>query len=469
MLGERWWANSVIYQIYVRSFADSNGDGIGDIQGINSRLDYLQWLGVDAIWCSPLTASSNHDFGYDVTDYCSIDPALGTMDDFEELIAEASHRGIKVLMDLVPNHTSFEHPWFQDQQTKRSYYVWRQTPNNWISSLHLPAWTRDESESAYYLHSYLPQQPDLNWWNESVRREFDAILKFWFDRGVAGFRIDACYVVIKDPLLRDNPPVSRSDHPWDLNRGQKPVYSAHQPEVHDVLRRWRGIADRYTPPRLLMGATWVPDLAKLAEYYGKDDELHLPQYFQFLFSDFEADKLQRAAESWLEMLGPSETPVWLGSNHDLSRFPTRWCDGDGDEKRKRLALTMLLTLPGACVLYQGDELGMEDVVVPARLQQDQAPLPRDVSRTPIPWSTGPHRGFTTGNPWLPVGDEGESVEAQMLCHGSMLRWTRRWIRLKKQLAGPYKSFPAADGLWRFCRGDVTVTLDFNRLKVDIDD
>lgn len=462
-----WWANGVIYQIYVRSFADSDGDGIGDIPGIISRLDYLEWLGVDAIWCSPLTRSSNHDFGYDVVDYCAIDPVLGTMDDFDRLIAEAGRRGIRVLMDLVPNHTSVEHPWFRDPATRRSYYVWRDRPNNWISTLHIPAWTWHDEESAYYLHSYLPEQPDLDWWNESVRQEFDDILRFWLDRGAAGFRIDACYIVVKDRQLRDNPPVGPRDHPWDINRGQKPVHSAHQPEVHDVIRRWRAVADAYTPPRVLMGATWVPEPAKLAEYYGKNDELHLPQFFQFLFSAFGAEAMKRSAESWIDVLGPGEVPVWTASNHDLSRFPSRWCEGD--ENGIRLALAMLLTLPGTCVLYQGDELGMEDVLVHDHQRQDRAVIPRDVSRTPIPWTDdGPHRGFTTGTPWLPVGEAGESVEAQRLRRRSVLAWTRQLIRLKKQLTGPYRALPSPEGVWRYGRADATVTLDFTTMRADVD-
>ncbi len=370
MSEQDWWRNAVVYQVYVRSFADSDGDGVGDIPGLISRLDYLAWLGVDAIWCSPVNASSNHDFGYDVTDYRSVDPSLGTMADLDRLIEQAGRRGIRVLLDLVPNHTSIDHPWFNAPETKRDYYVWSDRPNNWTSSLHIPAWSYDASEESYYLHSYLPEQPDLNWWNERVREEFDDILTFWFDRGVAGFRIDACYVILKDRGLRDNPIAGPRDHMWDRNRGQVPLHSAHQPEVHDVLRRWRGVADRYDPPRLLMGATWVPEPEDLVGYFGKGDELHLPQYFQMLFTQFEADALRACAETWLDTLGPDDTAVWLGSNHDLSRFPTRWCDGD--EGLARIAMAMLMTLPGACILFQGDEFGMEDTIIPTGRTRDRA-------------------------------------------------------------------------------------------------
>jgi alpha-glucosidase len=456
----------VIYHIYPRSFADSNGDGVGDIPGIISRLGYLAWLGVDAIWCGPLAASSNYDFGYDVTDYQAIDPSFGTMEDFDRLIAEASRRQIRVLLDLVPNHTSIDHLWFRDPRTKHSYYVWSARPNNWTSTLHLPAWSYDDAQAAYYLHSYLPQQPDLDWWNEAVRAEFDEILTFWFNRGVAGFRIDACYIILKDRLLRDNPPARAGDHLWDLNRGQRPVYSAHQPEVHSILRRWRGIAERYDPPRLLMGATWVPDPADLAAYYGKNDELQLPQYFQLVFTRFGADELRACVQAWLGAVSPGQDTVWLASNHDLSRFPTRWCDGD--DRKTRLALTLLLTLPGACILFQGDEFGMEDVVVPHELLCDPAPISRDVSRTPIPWEPGPLGGFTTGNPWLPLGDTQRNIADQRANPTSLLNDTRRLITLKKRLSGPYEALPAEPDHWRYRRGGVTIDLDFANMRVCID-
>lgn len=466
MAESEWWRNAVVYQVYVRSFADSDGDGIGDVRGLVSRLDYLAWLGVDALWCSPLTASSQYDHGYDVVDYRAVDPTLGTMADVEELIAEAGRRGIRILFDLVPNHTSVEHPWFTTPRTRRSYYIWAEKQNNWTSSLHVPAWTYDEGEQAYYLHSYLPEQPDLNWRNEDVRAEFDDILTFWFDKGVAGFRIDACYVLLKDRLLRDNPVARRGDHMWDLNRGQRPVHSAHQPEVHDILRRWRRLADRYEPSRLLMGATWVPEPADLAAYFGDGDELQLPQYFQMLFSPFAPGELQRCAESWLEVLGPDDSAVWLGSNHDLSRFPTRWCDGD--EGLTRVALGMLLTLPGACVLFQGDEFGMEDTIVPPEATQDTAPWPRDASRTPIPWTAGAAGGFTTGHPWLPLGDTSRNVADQQADPGSVLHHTRRLIALKKEMSGPYVPQQAPEGHWRYRRGDTLVDLDFDNRTVHID-
>lgn len=454
-----WWHNAVIYQIYPRSFVDSDGDGVGDIPGITSRLDYLSWLGVDAIWCAPITVSPKRDFGYDVADYCDVDPTLGTLDDFDHLVAEAAQRGIRILLDLVPNHTSDQHPWFRDSRTRRDYYVWTDLPNNWISTMHVPTWTYSPEMGQYYLHSYLPEEPDLDWWNEDVRCEFDRILRFWFDRGVAGFRIDACYIIVKDRLLRDNPPVTREDHMWDRNRGQRPVYNAHQPEVHDVLRRWRRIAEEYDPPRLLTGATWVPDLHALADYYGNNDELQLPQYYQLLFSAFDAESLQQVVEAWLNVVDSHVDTLWFASNHDLPRFPTRWCDGE--EGKVRLALTMLLTLPGTCVLYQGDELGMEDTILAEHHRQDSAVIGRDGSRTPMPWQPGPKGGFTTGDPWLPLGDTSCNVADQRQDFDSVLQLTRRLIALKKQLTEPYQALPSEPGHWRYRRGEVVVDLDFN--------
>jgi alpha-glucosidase len=454
-----WWHNAVIYEIYVRSFSDSDGDGIGDIRGIINRLGYLKWLGVDALWLTPITVSPNYDYGYDVADYFNVDPTLGTLADVDALIEEAGRRDIKIMLDLVPNHTSAEHPWFRDAQKRRNYYVWSNQPNNWISTFHISSWTYDEREGLYYLHSYLPSQPDLDWWNEEVRAEFDKILRYWFDRGVAGFRIDACYIIVKDQLLRDNPVVEPHDHPWDRNRGQRPVWSAHQPEVHNVLKRWRKIAEEYSPPRLLMGATWVPEVAELVRYFGADDELQLPQYFQFLFCAFEPQKLRQTVEGWLAALPEGSIPVWTASSHDLSRFPSRWCEAD--DFLIRTALKMLLTLPGACVLYQGDELGLQDTILSPGHRSDFAQLYRDAYRTPMPWSDTPNGGFTTGTPWLPLGDVPScNVAQQIRDTGSILHYTRRLITTKKALSGSYRFLDASNETWTYLRGNVRVDLNF---------
>ena len=261
-----WWRDGVIYQIYPRSFQDSSGDGVGDLPGIISRLDYLQWLGVDAIWLNPITVSPDADFGYDVADYCNVQPVLGDLRAVDDLIRAAGERGIKVLLDIVPNHTSDRHPWFIDARSSRTsrhrdWYVWADPkpdgsrPNNWVSAFGGPAWTLDKTTGQYYLHNFLPEQPDLNWWNPEVRDAFDAIYRFWFDRGVAGFRIDVAHGIVKDRELRDNPIATKDDPPHVRVVGQRMIYNVERPEVHDVLRHWRRLADGYTPPRVLLGET----------------------------------------------------------------------------------------------------------------------------------------------------------------------------------------------------------------------
>jgi alpha-glucosidase len=281
-----WWRDAVLYQVYVRSFADGNGDGIGDLRGLTGRLDHLAWLGVDAIWLSPIHPSPNADWGYDVTDYDGVHSELGTLDDLDTLIAEGHRRHIRVLLDLVPNHTSDRHPWFVDARSSRTaahrdWYVWEDSradgspPNNWVSSFGGPAWTYDHSTGQCYLHHFLASQPDLNWWNAGVGAEFDGILKRWFDRGIAGVRIDVCHMIVKDRELRDNPPATEDDPPFLRLLGQRQVYDSGQPELHEVLRRWRAIAEAYDPPRLLLGETYVFDLADLASFYGSGNELAL--------------------------------------------------------------------------------------------------------------------------------------------------------------------------------------------------
>ncbi len=462
-----WWRNAVVYHVYLRSFLDSDGDGIGDLRGLISRLDYLWWLGVDVIWCSPVCRSANYDHGYDVTDYCEVDPSLGTLEDVDALVTGAARRGMRVVLDLVPNHTSSQHPWFRDPRKKRDWYVWTGRPNNWMSSFGIPTWTFDDEVGLYYLHSFSPEQPDLNWRNEDVRREFDRILRFWFDRGIAGFRIDACYMIIKDRQLRDNPVATREDHPWDINRGQRPVYNAHRPELHDVLRRWRRIAEDYDPPRLLLGATWVPEPQRLTEYYGQRDELQLAQNYLLPCARLDKDELKPVVEAWLDALGDRGCPVWTGSSHDhLGRLASRWCDGD--TRKVRLALSMLLTLPGTVVLYQGDELGLEDVPVPVDRLQDVAGPCRDVARTPMPWTTGPTGGFTSGTPWLPPGPhDTPSVEVQIRDPGSVLHHTRRLIALRRRLHGGYAPLPARGAHWRYRRGDACVDLDFGNWRATV--
>jgi alpha-glucosidase len=302
-VSEPWWKSGVLYQIYPRSFADANGDGVGDLAGIIEHLDHLKWLGIDGIWLSPITVSPNADWGYDVADFCAVDPELGTIDDVDRLIAEAGLRGIRVLMDIVPNHTSDQHPWFLDSRSSRTanhreWYVWADpkpdgsAPNNWVSSFGGSAWTFDEATGQSFLHNHLSEQPDLNWWNDDVRETFDGIFRFWCDRGVAGFRIDVCNIIIKDAELRDNPVATEDDDFEAQMFGQRAVYNANRPEVHEVLRRWRILADSYEEPRLLIGETPVP-VERLAEFYGDgNDELQLAFNFNFISASFDSSVMR---------------------------------------------------------------------------------------------------------------------------------------------------------------------------------
>jgi alpha-glucosidase len=471
-----WWKAGVLYQIYPRSFADSNGDGTGDINGIIDHLDHLQWLGIDGVWISPLTVSPNTDWGYDVGDYFAIQPDLGTADDVDRLIAEATHRDIKVLMDLVPNHTSDQHPWFVEsrsslQSPRRDWYVWADPkpdgspPNNWVSSFGGPAWTLDEGTGQFYMHNHLTSQPDLNWWDDGVRDAFDGVMRYWLDRGVAGFRIDVCNVIIKDAQLRDNPPSDDSD-PFDVQLfGQKPIYNQNRPEVHDVIRRWRTLADAY-PDSMLVGETPVPEFDALAQFYGSGhDELHLAFNFPFINAPLEADAMRSIVESTEAALPAEGWPVWTGSNHDMSRFATRWAGGD--PTRARLALVMLLTLRGTPVLYMGDEIGQEDVDVPHDKMRDPlgvAYFPvyngRDAMRTPMQWKDGPGGGFTDPGvePWLPLGDTAaHNVADQRDAPDSMLTLTRDLIALRRSTvalhSGPYRTLTSPPGAWVWARGD----------------
>jgi alpha-glucosidase len=487
-----WWRDGVIYQIYPRSFRDADGDGVGDLAGILERLDHLAWLGVDAVWITPISVSPDRDWGYDVADYTAIQPVLGDLGDFDRLVAEAGDRGIRVVLDLVPNHTSDQHPWFVEARAapdspRRDYYVWADPkpgggpPNNWRSSFGGPAWTLDPACGQYYLHNFLPSQPDLNWWNEDVREEFDRILRFWFDRGVAGFRIDVCHAIVKDRELRDNPPAEPGDHPYVLNFGQRKVYNAERPEAHDVFRRWRSIAEEYDPPRLLLGETYVLDVARLRPFYGDGDELQLAFNFVFLHSPFTADGLRTVVDAAEAALDGPAWPVWAVSTHDLPRFVDRWCGGSVE--RARPALLMLLTLRGTPVLYYGDELGMRDVPVSPERRRDpvgtgafDAGPGRDPCRTPMPWSPGPGAGFTApdAEPWLPLSTQpGVTVEEQRADPASMLVLTRDLIALRRAepdlSGGDYASLPSPEGVWAYRRGErFVVVLNLSDQPAEVD-
>jgi alpha-glucosidase len=460
-----WWRDGVLYQVYPRSFADSNGDGVGDLRGIIGRLDHLAWLGVEGLWLNPTFPSPNADWGFDVADYRGVHPELGTLDDLDELVTRAGERGIHVLLDLVPNHTSDAHPWFRE---RRDFYVWREgrdggPPNNWKSIFGGPAWTRDDANGQWYLHNFDPKQPDLDWWNEDVRQEFDDILRFWFERGIAGFRIDVAHGIVKDRELRDNPAATEEDIEHFRKIGQRPVFSMNRPEVHDVLRRWRKVSESHDA--ILVGETYVHDIETLVAFYGQGtDELHLAFNFVFLLADFEVQTLAPIVARTEELLPEHAWPVWTIGNHDLARYPTRWADGDPG--LARCALMLLLTLRGTPVLYYGDELALPETVIapdrvvdPVGLRRDALNPGRDGARTPMPWSDEPGAGFTRpgAEPWLPFGAvSGIDVASQRREPSSPLHLTRDLIALRRDEAdlrtGAYQELVADGGVWAYRRG-----------------
>jgi alpha-glucosidase len=461
-----WWRGGVFYQIYVRSFADSNGDGIGDLPGLVVKLDYLEWLGIDSIWLNPIHPSPNVDWGYDVADYTDVHPDLGTLADVDRLVEEAGARGIRVLLDLVPNHTSDRHTWFRERP---DFYVWEdRVPNNWRAAFgDGPAWTWDEGRGAYYLHLFAPEQPDLDWWNEEVREEFDRILAFWFDRGIAGFRIDVANALVTDRELRDDPPATEADGRWSVARGLAPVYSLNRPEGHEIFRRWRALADRYDPPRVLVGEAWVWHFEPWTAFWGSgDDELHMAFNFRLLDSAFDAESLRAVVEETEAALPLDAWPALAFSNHDVGRLASRCARGD--EALGRCALLALLTLRGTPFLYYGDELGLENGVVPDDRLRDVARPSRDPARTPMPWTAD--GGWT--KPWLPLLDTGRNVDDQRDDPDSALAFTRDAIALRRSrpelASGGYESLPSPPRGWAWRRGAeaVAINLGPDEEKVD---
>ncbi|HEU4673606.1 MAG TPA: alpha-amylase family glycosyl hydrolase [Candidatus Limnocylindrales bacterium] len=471
-----WWRHGVLYQIYPRSYQDSDGDGIGDLRGITSRLDHLNGrpdsLGVDGIWISPFYPSPMADFGYDVADYCDVDPVFGTLADFDELLGQAHERGIRVIVDLVPNHTSDQHPWFVESRASRSnarrgWYVWRDPkpdgspPNNWTSQFSRvegPAWTLDPRTGQYYLHSFLAEQPDLNWANPEVKRAFEEVLRFWLDRGVDGFRIDVVHRLAKDAQLRDNPEPPPGVDPLDWLKTIRP-FSQDRPEVHDVIRSWRTILDSYGGGRMTVGEVYLLNPERLVEYYGSGtDELDLAFNFSFLRAPFSADAFRNNVEEFERLLPKDAWPDYTLSNHDHPRAVSRYApDGDLERgrRRARLLMLMLLTLRGTPFLYEGEELAMADGPVPPDRIVDVDG--RDPERTPMQWDGGPNAGFTNGRPWLPVSPEAATVNvaAQRDDPRSMLSFTRALIALRARTpalyAGAYTTLDAPDGVYAYER------------------
>jgi alpha-glucosidase len=426
-----WWKTAVIYQIYPRSFADTDGDGVGDLSGVRARLDHLAWLGVDALWLSPFYRSPMADFGYDVADYCDVDPVFGTLADFDALVADAHARGIRVIVDWVPNHTSDRHPWFVDSRRgrdspKRDWYVWRDPapdggpPNNWVAAFAPePTWTFDEASGQYYLHCFLPEQPDLDWSNPEVEAAMHEVLRFWLDRGVDGFRMDVTHLIGKDPELSDDPvellPLPHSS----LN---------DRPETHPLLRRIRRLIDGYPGDRMIVGEVYLLDTSLVAPYYGDDDELHLSFNFPPLFTPWDAASWRAQIEKTVAELDPVDAwPTWVLSNHDNPRHRTRY---GGDESRARAAAVLLLGLRGTPFLYAGEELGLLDAHIPPERVVD--PGGRDGCRAPIPWEPTLGHGWPA-EPWLPFPPEVDtrSVADERADPHSVLHLYRRLLAARR--------------------------------------
>ena len=459
-----WWQTGTIYQIYPRSFQDSDGDGIGDLEGIRRRLDHLVGLGVEATWISPFYPSPMADFGYDVCDYTGVDPIFGAMEDFDRLIAEAHGRGLKLILDFVPNHTSDQHPWFVESRAsrdhpRRDWYIWKDPapdggpPNNWQSNFGGSGWEYDEATDQYYYHAFLKEQPDLNWRNPDVRAAMYDVLRFWLGKGVDGFRVDVLWHLMKDPEFRDNPP----NPAWTASQPGIDRYlqkhSADHPDIHKVVREMRDVLEEYGE-RVLIGEIYLP-LERLVEYYGRDMEgAHLPFNFQLLSAAWSAQEIARIVEEYEAKLPPGGWPNWVLSNHDKPRVAARI-----GEDQARIAAMLLLTLRGTPTLYYGDELGIADVPIPPGRVQDPweknepgLGFNRDPSRTPMPWDRSHCAGFTTGEPWLPLNPDWKTrnVAAMAERPGTLLDLHKRLLELRRERPALHRG----DYKGAHCGGDV---------------
>ncbi|MEM1128174.1 MAG: alpha-amylase family glycosyl hydrolase [Bacteroidota bacterium] len=494
-----WWKTSVIYQIYPRSFYDANGDGLGDLPGLTAKLGYVADLGVDAVWLSPFYRSPMVDFGYDVADYTDVDPRFGTLADFDALVEAAQAQGLKLVVDFVPNHSSDRHPWFAESRRsqtnpKRDWYVWKDPapdggpPTNWLSIFGGPAWTFDEARGQYYLHSFLPEQPDLNWRHPAVVEAMFDVLRFWMDRGVDGFRIDVAHFIMKDPAFRDNPPnpTRRTLHK-DMGDYDTllPVHSGGHPDVHPMYRRIRRLVDEHDPDveRVTIGEIHVFDLDAWTAYYGADlDEFHLPFNFTLLRAPWTAAGIREQVDALETALPEGAWPTYVLGNHDEQRIATRL----GGEAQARQAALLLLTLRGTPTLYYGDELGMREVAIPPAQQQDpwgrRVPgLGRDGCRTPMPWSNANAAlGFSDADPsalWLPAGDgrPGVNVATQQDTPTSIFHLYKALLALRRTHPalhqGSYTPLHAPANVYAYDRAHGAETfrilLNFSEAFVDV--
>jgi alpha-glucosidase len=471
MASDDWWKRAAIYQIYPLSFQDSNGDGYGDLPGLLSRVDYLAWLGISAVWLSPVHPSPMKDFGYDIADFTGVDARFGSIEDLDRLTAALHARDIRIILDLVPNHTADTHPWFIESRAsrtsmKRDWYVWSDPapdggpPNNWLSRFGGSGWEWDERTRQYYYHAFLKEQPDLDWHNPAVRHAIHDVLRFWMRRGIDGFRVDASAVLAEDPLLRDDPP-----NP-DFEEGKTPpperftrVFTDDRPETMGFLSALRRVTDEF-PARVLLGEVQGAT-DRIGRFYGDDDpRFHLPLNFLLLDTPWDALSLQGAIDRYLNAIPGGAWPNWILGSHDKPRMASRI-----GREQMRTAAMLLLTLRGTPVLFAGDEIGMPIVAVP----QDQVRDPferlvpgfglnRDPERAPMRWDASPNAGFSTGRPWLPVGEglEDCNVAAQRSAPGSLLHFVRALLMLRRGepvlLDGDYAPLRSQGDVLIFIRG-----------------
>lgn len=499
MTGSEWWRHAVTYQIYPRSFADSDGDGVGDLPGITARLPYLRDLGVDAIWISPFYTSPQHDHGYDVADYCDVDPLFGRLEDADELLDRAHELGLKVIVDLVPNHTSDEHEWFRAAlaagpgSPERARYIFRDSPdgppNNWMSVFGGPAWTQ-VPDGQWYLHLFDSSQPDLDWRNPEVGDMFVDVLRFWLDRGADGFRVDVAHGLFKEESLRDqevepgklpnSDALSIADVPMvERTMRDEPMWD--QPEVHDVYRRWHRVLAEYPGDRMLVAEAWTQTPESMARYV-RDDEMQQAFNFAWLLASWSARDFRAVITDTMAAVAPVQaSPTWVLSNHDVDRHVSRYGGGEVGRARARAATMAMLALPGSAYLYQGEELGLEQVDVAPEHRQDPFFIRtgeggRDGCRVPIPWSgDAPPFGFGpgTGQPWIPQpADWGAvSVEAQTGVAGSMLEFYRSALQARRTFAWTagedVELLDSAEDVLAFRRGPVTVVVNCGTEPVDL--
>ncbi len=463
----RWWQTGVIYQIYPRSFQDSDGDGVGDLRGIMQRLPYLADLGVDAIWLSPIFTSPMADFGYDIAGYTDIDRLFGTSSDFDELLAMAHAHGLKVILDLVPNHTSERHPWFLESRAsqespKRDWYIWRDPspdggpPNNWVSEFGGSAWQYDGHTRQYYYHAFLVAQPDLNWRNPQVRAAMYDVMRFWLQRGVDGFRIDVLWHLIKDDQFRDNPPNPNFRAGDPPNHALLPLFTTDRPEVHDVIAEMRRVTDDFYD-RVLIGEIYLP-IERLVTYYGRDlAGLHLPFNFSLLGTPWDARSIAKLIDQYETALPPNGWPNWVLGNHDRPRIASRV-----GIDQARIAAMLLLTLRGTPTIYYGDEIGMSQATIfPDQVRdpfESNVPgrgLGRDGCRTPMQWDDSEYAGFSKVEPWLPLSQTRVNVDDERSNPTSLLALHRRLIALRRARpvlqSGDNRSIVADGALLMFVR------------------